>query len=831
MSKTIRYPLASSYNSRINEDASTKKDGRLVNCFSHTVSGPNGTKRYVVKRPGWIAQTTLASGSKGTAIMSWTGQGTGQKVITAFGSTNSTIYDSANGLFVVSSNRDSGLISNRIQTSPDGITWTARTAAENANWAAVAYGNGLWVSVAYSFSTTYVMTSPDGISWTMRTGQSGVWYGITHGNGLFVAVGFGGANSIMTSPDGLTWTARTGPSGNWQNVTYGNGLYVAVASSGTSRIMTSADGITWTSRSSTASVYDVTYGNGLFVACGLSGNIYSSPDGITWTERTAAEANALYGISYGNGLFIIVSNNGTNRVQTSPDGITWTARSAAVVSAWNTSAYGNGLYVAVSASGKVQTSPDGITWTERTAAAANGWESIAYGTTSTSLGAITGYATGITETFVSTAPTLLISSSDNTAWNTSSDAVTGALTFTGDTHTNTTLDNISSITGLVVGQLLTGTGFAANTRIASIDSATAVTLTVATTATAAGVTVTRAILGKIVDADFPGNASLTLAGTFAHMDGYAFILTTDGKLWASDLNTVASWTATAFASANAAPDKGVACVRHRNFIVTFGAYSVEFFYNAGLTPFPLAKNVSMTQKVGLVSADALAAIADTLFWCGTTTEGGMSIFSYDAGIARISTPEIDGHLIAVGSEKINLTTLRYFGRSFVQVNAGPFTYAYCIEEKEWYEVVTTTPLTYKCTGVSIGGTLANYAISNSTSGKLYKMDHANLVFKDDGTAFTARMQLPSDDLGTRKRKFYSSAEVVGDKSPVTSTMTILFSDDDFQSETTAGTVDLSASRPILRRLGSGFRRSWAATHATDCAMRVEALEVGVEVGT
>ena len=46
---------------------------------------------------------------------------------------------------------------------------------------------------------------------------------------------------------------------------------------------------------------------------------------------------------------------------------------------------------------------------------------------------------------------------------------TGTATFTGDTHTNTTIDNVSSLTGLYVGQAISGTNIAANTRIDSIS--------------------------------------------------------------------------------------------------------------------------------------------------------------------------------------------------------------------------------------------------------------------------------------------------------------------------------------------------------------------------
>lgn len=60
----------------------------------------------------------------------------------------------------------------------------------------------------------------------------------------------------------------------------------------------------------------------------------------------------------------------------------------------------------------------------------------------------------------------------------------------GDTHTNFIIDALANTTGLSVGMAASGTGVTANSVIASIDSATQVTLSKATTATAAGVSIT-----------------------------------------------------------------------------------------------------------------------------------------------------------------------------------------------------------------------------------------------------------------------------------------------------------------------------------------------------
>lgn len=339
------------------------------------------------------------------------------------------------------------------------------------------------------------------------------------------------------------------------------------------------------------------------------------------------------------------------------------------------------------------------------------------------------------------------------------------------------------------------------------------------------------MMTEITDADWPGDTE-TITGTFAHLDGFPFIMTTRGRLWAGDVNSITAWTANSFTPTNAYPDKGVAAIRWKHFVMAFGVESLEFYHNAGLSPFPFARASAMTQKIGAVSADAIARIADTIFWCGTAPEGGMSIFQWDGNLSRISPPEVEAIMILAGAANISLTTIRHFGRSFVYVKAGPTTAAYCIEERFWFEVNSTTPLWYKCASVMIGGTQVNYAISNvSTSGKVYLQSHASLSFEDDGVAYSARIQTAPDDEGTDNRKFYHDLSVVADTESSASDLVISVSDDDFASYRVVGTVDLGGARPLkLTRLGSARQRAWAITHSANTPMRLRRAEGTLTVG-
>ncbi len=186
--------------------------------------------------------------------------------------------------------------------------------------------------------------------------ENNLWYGVTYGNGKFVAVAINGTNKVMYSTDGVDWTsAASAGSGDWFSVTYGNGKFVAVANNGTNRVMWSTDGISWTAAvAAEANGWtSVTYGDGKFVAVSGSGanQVMYSTDGISWTSASAAEANGWNIVTHGNGKFVAVANNGTNRVMWSTDGISWTSALAAEANSWRSVTYGDGKFVAVANSG------------------------------------------------------------------------------------------------------------------------------------------------------------------------------------------------------------------------------------------------------------------------------------------------------------------------------------------------------------------------------------------------------------------------------------------------------------------------------------------------
>lgn len=122
--QVVRIPLVGSFNTRsfwssgglttasgyvgvgivgimiVGNSITSSSDQRFINAIPDTVENrfTDTKKYYVYKRPGLETHTTPASGNYGTAIHLWIAQGTGDKVISAFGATNSTIYDGTSSL-------------------------------------------------------------------------------------------------------------------------------------------------------------------------------------------------------------------------------------------------------------------------------------------------------------------------------------------------------------------------------------------------------------------------------------------------------------------------------------------------------------------------------------------------------------------------------------------------------------------------------------------------------------------------------------------------------------------------------------------------------------
>lgn len=273
-----------------------------------------------------------------------------------------------------------------------GTTWSLNALPATVRLNGITHGDGLFVAVGFSSTLGGIIaTSVDGVTWSQPVAVSGVnnFSAVTYGNGTFVALG----DSVSffepiaaTSVDGVTWTVSNRPVPGF-SIAYGNGTFVAIGGSYAqpSYCATSFDGVTWTQQTLPPAATlpeipaywtNVAYGNGTFVAVGQHSNVFAtSPDGITWTQRTTQFPFSEWAdIAYGNGTFVAVGAVAA----ISPDGVNWTAHELPAAMAGVT--YGNGIFIAgsTSASNVFATSLDGINWTQH-AGYFFTWHDLVYG--------------------------------------------------------------------------------------------------------------------------------------------------------------------------------------------------------------------------------------------------------------------------------------------------------------------------------------------------------------------------------------------------------------------------------------------------------------------
>src|SRR3990167_6280084 len=294
----------------------------------------------------------------------------------------------------------------------------------------------------------------------------------------------------------------------------------------------------------------------------------------------------------------------------------------------------------------------------------------------TSVGTITGQALHFSETLIGSTSYILIKSSDGTGWFFAEDAADD-LTYVGNTNTSITIDSLDSTAGMYVGQEISGTDIVAGTRIASIVSASAITVDTATTGTTVDVTITKTPIAKIIDADF--DSTTDYISSLVPMDGYLFYTTSDGKIANSNLNSVTDYTAIDFLSAQMYPDPTVAIARIKNTLGVFGTNSLEIFKNIGnANGSPLQSIPERCIRIGTNDQRGITTLEDDVYFVGTAAYGDVQVFRLrDGETEKVSTPIIDQ---IIGTQSTSGATFftsgfQLGGYKYIAVTVGTVTQA------------------------------------------------------------------------------------------------------------------------------------------------------------
>ena len=225
------------------------------------------------------------------------------------------------GLAVAWSGKELVAVGDNILRSLDGVNWVE---IDNlVGLIDVVWADTQFVAVGYSEK---ILTSPDGITWTDQnagltspaTLQCVAWSGQEY------AV-FGTGNVLLRSADGIAWTSGASPLMVCHDLIWGDTMFIAVSSAGA--IYTSPNGTSWQEQDSetTEDLWGVAWTTGLYVAVGGTpitgdvGEIVTSPDGIVWTSRFSGTVQLLTDIAGASELCTLVAVGFTNTVLVSTD--------------------------------------------------------------------------------------------------------------------------------------------------------------------------------------------------------------------------------------------------------------------------------------------------------------------------------------------------------------------------------------------------------------------------------------------------------------------------------------------------------------------------------
>ena len=433
----------------------------------------------------------------------------------------------------------------------------------------------------------------------------------------------------------------------------------------------------------------------------------------------------------------------------------------------------------------------------------------------TNLGTIAAAVTELylSDTVMSAQEVICFGAGGSAAYFCFQDAVTTNFpNFTGDTHTNTVIDNITSTTGLYVGQAISGTGIQAGTRIATITSSTAITTTLATTATNAGVTITKEAIAKIIDADFPTQNINSVTA----MNGYMFTATND-KIYNCPINTPWLLTAADYISSDYAGDNIGALYKYGDYIIAAGANSIQYFQLTGNSSGSVLSAVRALNKQTDISIVRPRFVGGAGYSLAFGTDSGYSILKMSSAtdFSTVSDPVVGGVFGANGPTSYGTVTITGDKKLFMPCDGNS-------TQSVAYDDSTKMCSIYKMDANILSSFGTSFTKSGATT--LFTWAAGN-TWTDSSSAYTMTIQTEPFVLNDGRPFTISMVELVAD-TQASGTTTFTTYNDDYATALSLPAFDMTAQNKVSRPCGYYPNHViFKLEHAANTGFRAQALKV------
>jgi len=188
----------------------------------------------------------------------------------------------------------------------------------------------------------------------------------------------------------------------------------------------------------------------------------------------------------------------------------------------------------------------------------------------------------------------------------------------------------------------------------------------------------------ITDPDFAG------AVTVGYLNGYfVFNEPNSQRLWITQLLNGQSIEPLDFASAEGSPDGLVSILIDHREAWLFGTNSVEVWYDAGTSPFPLVPVQGAFNEVGCIAAFSVAKLDNGIFWLGADARGKGIVYRANGYTAqRISTHAVEWQIQQYGNLSDAIAyTYQQDGHSFYVLifPSANTTWVFDVATSLWHE--------------------------------------------------------------------------------------------------------------------------------------------------
>jgi len=271
------------------------------------------------------------------------------------------------------------------------------------------------------------------------------------------------------------------------------------------------------------------------------------------------------------------------------------------------------------------------------------------------------------------------------------------------------------------------------------------------------------IITKVTSPNYPAT---TIPG-LVYLDGTFYVATADSKIWGSAIEDPTTWSALNYTSAEIEPDGLVAISKSLNYLVAFGQWTTEFFYDAGnATGSPLSSVPNAFFTVGCASGTSVVRMENEVVWMSQTIQRGRQIMAL-SGFAPsvISTPEVDRILNADDLATVYSFSIKISGSVFyvLTLKTSAKTLVYDFSTKQWHFWTSMTPQAAKSVTTitsSAGVATVTQASHGYADGDLITIAGANQA------AYNGSFNITYVDANT-----YTYPVPLGTVSPATGTIT------------------------------------------------------------